>query len=113
MFEKAVEVLVQAALAGHRQILGLLHDRTALQGECVVGLFLLAFNKWNRDLALSCSAPDKYGEALRAYGFREIIDQCPECGIYEKRPGSLVIHWNDFHKWDFLTIARKLESLSS
>lgn len=34
--------------------------------------------------------------------------QCPECGEELTSECSLIIHLNDTHKFDFLTIARKL-----
>lgn len=100
MNEKAIAALVDAAMRGVRQIRYRLNDNQG--GFCAVGVISAANAQWS-------GMYDK-----RFHG-------CPFCGIlndaYYKMPihseAVLIIHLNNDHEWDFLTIARKMESLST
>jgi hypothetical protein len=94
--DRAREVLIQAAMNGLRQITGRAFD--ADDGRCALG-------------ALWEALPDKSHFAMqRVYELDMARDtECPECGKrqYAGEVG-LIEHLNDDHRFDFLTIARKM-----
>jgi hypothetical protein len=101
MNERAVEVLVKAALGGVPQARG-----KYVSGRKVCALGALGFRgpgqQPNQDvLALA-----------REFGLRTDRVACPLCDEAEFRvhgdEASIVMHMNDDHGADFLTIARKL-----
>lgn len=102
MNERGVEVLVAAAMRGQKQARGGFYDE---QGGMCAGAVLAE--------ALGLTVKYRTGwvkPALEAV--EEIYDlhgrfQCPLCK--ESRVGvKIIVHLNDHHQADFLTIARKL-----
>ncbi len=87
MNQAAVDVLVQAALDGTPQVYGQWSNGRG--GFCVNGLLgaRLGFEK---------------------AGLMERDVQCPECGQKLLTEGWRTMHCNDVHRWDWLTLARKL-----
>ena len=92
MNERAVEVLVKAAMDGVRQIRGEMTDPDG--GRCALG-------------ALGFTNTSSFAIALM-YGMSFAPMMCPECSVAFSDEIGLIAHLNDFHGWDFLTIARKL-----
>jgi hypothetical protein len=94
MNDEAREVLVAAALRGHRQITGRTHDQHANEGECAMGVLHLRFHE-TRAEAVRCWL----GQAASH----------PWWGRFRLEAGEIqmIAHRND-NGWDFLTIARKV-----
>ena len=96
MNDRAREALVAAGLKGVRQIKGALYDPRG--GRCAMGVIQEA-GAWDVSL-------------------RRPLDGCPECGAKHqtyhasmpiRTEEDLIIHLNNDHGWDFLTIARKVD----
>ena len=92
MNDEAREILVAAALRGHRQVRGKLHDSAAAEGECALGVLHLAAHQGERNHALACC---NGGEVLTMYDISH--DEM-----------SQILQMNDHDGADFLTIARKV-----
>lgn len=92
MNAEAAEKLVQAALTGVRQITEGYADDDG--GRCAAGV--LGYRA------------EKFDEALDAEYALGGPCLCPACGSELSCERALIIHLNDTHEWDFLTIARKL-----
>ena len=100
MNEQAREALLTAAMNGTPQIKGNLRDLKG--GFCAMGVLCDTFGLDN--LAVDA-------------GLNQMVDGCPECGATTQTwhagnliatETSLVIHFNNDHGFDFLTIARKM-----
>ena len=100
MDQRAIDALVEAGLNNRRQVFGKYYWD---EGACALGVILDAEKEVDhaalrvgRSRWVSCFAPEEVS--------------CPQCGgCYTE--GGLILHCNDGHRWDFLTIARKLEHL--
>lgn len=90
MNDEAREILVAAALRGHRQVRGTLHDSAAAEGECALGVLHLAAHQGERNHALTCTG----NEVLAKYDISH--DEM-----------SQILKMNDHDGADFLTIARE------
>lgn len=91
MDQRAIDALVEAGLRNRLQVFGKYYWYT---GACAMGVILDAEGV-ERSRWVSHSAPEV---------------SCPQCGgCYTE--AVLILHCNDAHRWDFLTIARKLEHL--
>jgi hypothetical protein len=91
------EKLVAAALKGVKQIKG---DYYRDGGFCAMGVLGVDNPNDARDEFAVC---DEYGIDYRAVG--------RVCEVCQERVGTelcLIIHLNDYHDMDFLTIARKV-----
>ena len=93
MNDKAREVLVAAALRGHKQVQGDMHLN---KGECAIGVLHLAYHN-TRVGAVRCWLHGRMG--LHDWEAQYGLDSD---GMME------VIRRNDQDGWDFLTIARKV-----
>jgi hypothetical protein len=100
VIDQAVSALVTAAMNGTRQIKGMHHDDAG--GRCALGVM-----------------PDEVAWGLGLVILRPRA--CPACGartqsLHLGQPianvDDLVMHLNNDHAWDFLSIARKMESLA-
>jgi hypothetical protein len=99
MNEKAVEVLVDAALRGVPQARG---SFVSGEARCALGVL-------GEAMGLSMVSETFYPCALSAhYEMRFHRMRCPVCHKEQFAEDRLVAHLNDAHEWDFLTIARKL-----
>lgn len=97
MNAEARDLLVAAALRGHRQIKDRFHDPKAETGECALGVLHLACHA-SRQEALACVADldiEKYREVKRRFD----LSSADVDGIWKA---------NDHKGWDFLQIANKL-----
>ncbi len=94
MNDEAREVLVAAALRGHKQARGALHD--VPEGECALGVLHLAVHP-TRDRAMVCAA--------LGGGHCEEMERRFAIGYFE---AMAIASANDEEGWDFLTIARKI-----
>jgi len=100
--DEAREALVQAALRGTEQCFGHVRDGDA---RCAMGAITEALN----------GIPG-WSDRVRPRVFvRGPMVTCPAtahdgapCGRQFLRSPSLLVHLNDSHRWDFLTIATKL-----
>jgi hypothetical protein len=91
MNQRSADALMRAALDGVRQIVGNYTDGRG--GYCAMGV-------------IQRNAGFVHDESLSRYA-----RVCPECGPFKipfHTERDLIIHLNDHHHWDFLTIARKL-----
>lgn len=91
MNDLAREKLIQAQLRGVKQIYGNYFDERG--GFCAMGILEQDTSSYD-----TCSQ----------YGLRLTPVFCPECGEKCDVETTLIIHLNDVHKFDFLTIARKM-----
>lgn len=94
MNEKAVEVLVRAGLEGHPQIHGAYYREGT--GRCAIG-----------ELAHAAGILHNLVILPEVYELRREQIQCPLCGDMDDEFG-LIVHLNDDHRLDFISIARKL-----
>lgn len=100
MNTKARKALVAAALSGRPQIRGAFHRRGLGLGDCAVGI-LHELDPLHDELWCCVSIPS-------VIGLSTATTTCPVEGCpYQDGETELVIHLNDTHLWDFLTIARK------
>jgi len=99
--DEARDALVDAALRGVEQCFGKARDAEA---RCAMGAITEALNGipgWTDRLRYRIFLPDD-------------VIECPADGLYGPcwrrfpRSAPILVHLNDFHHWDFLTIARKL-----
>lgn len=105
MNDEARELLVGAALRGHRQITHRLHDVNADTGECAMGVLHLEAHRGHRPNAVQCgqstfSASVCLTETADRYGitraeWEDIVNRNNGTGVYDAPQ-------------DFLTIARKV-----
>lgn len=104
MNTKAREALVAAALSGRLQITGRFHREGVDAGDCALGI-LHELDPPHNPLCCSRTA---LSPANHVIGLSNTKHGCPVkgCTVYIGE-ASLVVHLNDQHKWDFLTIARK------
>ena len=101
MDQRAIDALVEAGLNNRRQVFGLLYRD---KGACAMGVI--------REAAIKKGSLEE-GSPMRqcrwvSHAAPEV--SCPYCGRCYTEIG-LILHCNDDHRWDFLTIARKLEHL--
>ena len=101
MNEKAVEVLVGAALRGERQIKNTLTDYAG--GMCANGFLLKSLYG---STARMVDAYWNRGEEYEAH-FGLTQTKCSECGVDMVRPRFLLAHMNNRHDLDLLALARK------
>lgn len=97
MNEQAAAALVSAALRGVRQIMGALFDGAG--GMCAGAVLMTAAaktQKWDAEVDRVWAGMDKPAS-------------CPhDCGFSALYEWTVMVHMNDVHGDDFLTIARKL-----
>jgi hypothetical protein len=97
MNERGVEELMAAGLAGRRQITGRLHDPDT-DGVCALG-------------ALGVRPEMTYEQVGKIEDLcgvsRTAKRSCPECGLISTEE-QIIVHLNDVHRQDFISIARKL-----
>ena len=104
MNEKAAEVLVSAALAGVSQTTGVFVSGRA---RCALGVL-------GEAAGLNLEFVSDYpSEIFDLYELRA-RRACPACSACSDVPpfpheAALIVHLNDGHGWDFLTIARKVD----
>lgn len=103
MNDAGVEVLVQAALKGTKQIQGQWFFEGAY---CAQGLLLEAANPGVFTLNRGMSKDPATSFDLRREYERCPVDGCPS--DLSRNEWGLLSHLNDWHGWGFLTIARKL-----
>ena len=105
MNQRAVDALVGAAMRGVPQIKDKFGDDAG--GRCVMGVLLDSAGMLEQTgrLRAECTIYDIMG----MFGLSYDAVECPECGV-ECHAGEddLLMHLNDTHEWDFLSIARKL-----
>lgn len=102
MNDEAREVLVAAALRGHRQIRTRYHDPDQESGECAMGVLHLAMHGARAE-ALAC-AYTPYGQQLDGDCHQRLKDRF---GLGELGHVNVALA-NDERRWDLLTIARKV-----
>lgn len=109
MNDEGRDLLVQAALTGHKQRRFMLHGGVILNGECAVGILHLAMHA-SREEALLCASchSSEHGAIV------SLLPQSP-CleSLYVKfqtngKELDTIIKMNDSEGRDFLSIARKL-----
>jgi len=101
MNERGVEALVAAAMRGQPQGHG---AYITAEGLCAFGVLAQA-------LGWSTTAEIDRSFVLLARAYEIDMQQpriCPECGKETSSEGILIVHLNDSHQFDWLTIARKL-----
>ena len=99
--DEASDALVDAALRGVEQCFGKARDAEA---RCAMGAITEALNGipgWNDRMRHRIFLP---GDVVKCPGD---MFHGP-CWRVFPRSAPLLVHLNDFHRWDFLTIARKL-----
>ena len=99
MDQRAIDALVEAGLNNRLQIFGALRRGA---GACAMGVILGAEAE-KRELLWLTVEP-------RWASWSDPQVSCPHCEQYGTE-AWLIVHCNDVHQWDFLTIARKLEHL--
>jgi len=106
--DDAKELLVAATLRGHPQRFFGMHSTPLISGDCAAGVLHLSLHE-TQEQALACQDP--FYEVIKAFQ----LDQpsvCPLCSSIGFSTtfnlGNLIVHLNDTHGFDFLTIARKL-----
>ena len=104
MNRKAYDLLVAAALRGQKQAYGQYEDEDG--GLCALGVL-----GWRR--AMPASSLEEEMQFARACAqrvglYRSPLTACPECASTRTTETNLLIHLNDDHKFDFLTIANKM-----
>lgn len=102
MNEKGVEVLVQAAMRGVKQIKNHLSDGQG--GMCANGVLISALGRGQ------LTNPDQWRKYQQEYGISLETDPrtCQLCYRDFQSEAGHIAHLNDYHDMDFLTIARKL-----
>ena len=119
MDERAASALIAAAMRGDRQVKGGLID--SLGGRCAIGVieaagalsglkesvkacpFCGATKTWTTGVAQEMGSPKPEPE------FLPLGERAPFIARFRIRSEAmLVVHLNNDHEWDFLTIARKL-----
>lgn len=105
------QILVDAALKGRHQIYSKLHSGT---GSCALGQFHLAKHDYDEMKAIMCQSLQCVFNAYEEVGLVG-KEQCCVCTICENNENpllfnekDLILHLNDVHQLDFLTIARKV-----
>lgn len=99
MNEQAREALAAAALRGHRQIVGTLHD-SEKEGDCALGILHLASHNGDRKATITCSRVSYMGHPFNSF--------FPAQSVKDRNKAIRKIAYaNDILGWDFLTIARK------
>ena len=103
MDQRAIDALVAAGLNNRLQVFGALYYWD--EGTCALGVILEAVAK---EEGLPKERPWSGRCPWVSHSAPEV--SCPQCGecYTEER---LILHCNDAHRWDFLTMARKLEHL--
>ena len=103
MNKLAKDILMAAAMRGQKQTYEMYEDE---EGLCALGVLGFRFNQ-----------SDAAREGLKKrFALRSNVEDvaCPECGRSgEERAAaaqqiSLLVHLNDDHRFDFLTIANKM-----
>lgn len=99
MNQHAVDVLVQAVLDGRPQEFGQFYN-PATNGRCALGYLAEQMPSWKNEATLWETVSTEYGlnRAIR----------CPHCNTGPIPEVCLIMHLNDVHRWDLLSIARKL-----
>ena len=97
MDQRAIDALVAAGLNNRPQVFGTLHRG---EGACALGVILAAEVREERWWTVE----------PRWASWSDPQVSCPHCEQYGTE-AWLIVHCNDVHQWDFLTIARKLEHL--
>lgn len=97
MNDLAREKLIQAQMSGVKQIYLKLNYG---DGRCALGALGFRSDQTKEE----CIALSKTYDLKSYNGFR----RCEECGYPAVSEKSLITHLNDFHHYDFLTIARKM-----
>lgn len=101
MNDVARNKLVQAQLDGVNQIR---YHYSKSDGKCAMGV--LGF-RVNDNVVQRSQLFKEYGFNFDDVGYMKL--SCPgECGKRFTLEADLVVHLNDDHEWDFLTIARKM-----
>jgi hypothetical protein len=107
MNQRGRDALVAAALAGQRQIVGTMSDGHG--GLCAMGVLAAAAR------VLDAKTGHRFAVVATLYDLNDaLIYECAEAACRRWGPpvkmseADLVVHLNDHHRWDFLTIARKL-----
>ena len=97
MNQRGVDVLMKAALAGRPQAYGKIRAESG--ARCALGYLAEPLN---------LVFDDSWWAALHvAYGLTYVV-QCPQCNKGPMPEVFAIMHLNDTHRWDLLTIARKL-----
>lgn len=100
MNERGAELLIEAGLAGRRQAFGMSRRLDPDGVLAVCALQLLAESLGLAHYITSVVA--------REFELRDGPVFCPACGIEVSCDQVLLIHMNDGHGLDFLTIGRKM-----
>lgn len=95
MNDRAREVLVAAALAGHRQIKYFMHFPGDL-GDCALGVLHLALHQTRKE---ACDCMSTRGKSTR---------ELQEAYALTRKDYGDITEANDDLGWDLLTIARKV-----
>jgi hypothetical protein len=104
MNERGLDALVQAALAGQKQIFGSMNDRRG--GLCALGVLAQAAGVLDEPIGHRFSV---IAAAYDLHGARKCpLSECSRRDPWRMSEAELIVHLNDHHRWDFLTIARKL-----
>lgn len=104
MNERGFDALVAAALSGQRQIRGKLSDTTGL---CALGVLYDTLYPRNMRGGLEANEDD----VVSSFELSREASKCPDCEAILTE-ASMLVHLNDVHEWDFLTIARKLREIT-
>ena len=102
MNDTARELLVQAALNGHKQIKGQMHDYGFNEGECALGILHLALHH-TRKAAIACNSSSQATLSMKANSYMEV----QKAFDISREDANTIINKNDEAGWDFLTISRK------
>ena len=101
MDQRAIDALVAAGLNNRLQAFGV---RKQGEGACAMWVIQAAEDKEAEEAGSQWTLEPRWVSCSGLQVF------CPHCGTYYTEE-QLIIHCNDAHRWDFLTIARKLEHL--